>query len=59
MHDEQADVTRRYREGASLNALARMYDVHAPWLRHRLIKWNVPLRDPAEANRPQRLPTPK
>ncbi|GGZ27088.1 hypothetical protein GCM10010387_20560 [Streptomyces inusitatus] len=49
-------MVRRYREGASMNALARMYDVHVPWLRHAFIKWNVPLRDPAEANRPQGAP---
>ncbi|GGZ26314.1 hypothetical protein GCM10010387_19520 [Streptomyces inusitatus] len=37
-------VIDRYTRGESLRAIARIYDVHAPWLSARLTRWGVEVR---------------
>ncbi|GGZ20895.1 hypothetical protein GCM10010387_12350 [Streptomyces inusitatus] len=37
-------VIDRYTRGDSLKAIARTYDVHAPWLAARLTRWGVRVR---------------
>ncbi|WP_190125862.1 hypothetical protein [Streptomyces inusitatus] len=37
-------VINRYGQGDSLRAIARTYDVHAPWLAARLTRWGVEVR---------------
>ncbi|GGZ15203.1 hypothetical protein GCM10010387_04370 [Streptomyces inusitatus] len=37
-------VITRYTQGDSLRAIARTYDVHAPWLAARLTRWGVHVR---------------
>ncbi|GGZ25580.1 hypothetical protein GCM10010387_18910 [Streptomyces inusitatus] len=42
---DRATVIARYTRGDSLKAIARAYDVHAPWLVARLTRWGVELRE--------------
>ncbi|GAA2260015.1 hypothetical protein GCM10010232_58730 [Streptomyces amakusaensis] len=46
---ERNTVITRYTRGDSLKAIARTYDVHAPWLAVRLTRWGVPVRTHAHA----------
>ncbi|GGZ18618.1 hypothetical protein GCM10010387_08970 [Streptomyces inusitatus] len=46
---DRATVINRYTQGDSLKAIARTYDVHAPWLAARLTRWGVRVRTHAHA----------
>ncbi|GAA2259663.1 hypothetical protein GCM10010232_58040 [Streptomyces amakusaensis] len=46
---DRTTVITRYTRGDSLKAIARTYDVHAPWLAARLTRWGVPVRTHAHA----------
>ncbi|GGZ14679.1 hypothetical protein GCM10010387_03550 [Streptomyces inusitatus] len=46
---DRTTVINRYTHGDSLKAIARTYDVHAPWLAARLTRWGVRVRTHAHA----------